>query len=262
VYHSNISAVQYEIGKYTECIQTIDTALSLLSHPNPPNPKLTARLLLRKAKSLFYSKRLEESKKTIEQLTHECESAGIANLDTDGTLAKAVTQTTPDYIQFSICRVTGFVISVLVVGSIANLFYSDTRTPEYYIVGHDRPVSAFSGPLTHEQHDILRNLPEMDQYSKLYHQLKLEAPLRIHFDTPQQSFAFLFGGIGDARHLFESLAELGDLCPTPTTKRFQFTMVDIKSTVIARDLVMFYIFKYLSQFSMEQMKHDIAAIEV
>jgi hypothetical protein len=70
----------------------------------------------------------------------------------------------------------------------------------------------------------------------------------------------MFGGIGDARHLFESLSDLGR-CPTPTSKRFHFTMVDIKHVVIARDLVLFYIFKHLSQFSMEQMNQDIAAIE-
>lgn len=62
--------------------------------------------------------------------------------------------------------------------------------------------------------------------------------------------------------MFETLAELGDLCPAPTTKRFHFTMVDIKATVIARDLVMFYILRALSRFSLDQMQHDVAAIEV
>ena len=123
-------------------------------------------------------------------------------------------------------------------------------------------MSAFSGPLTLAQHDLLREQGDRDEYNKLYHQLLLEAPLRIHFNTPQQSFAFLFGGIGDARHLFESLFELADLCPSPTPKCFHFTMVDIKVTALARDLVMFYIFKHLSQFSLEQMQHDVAAIEV
>jgi tetratricopeptide (TPR) repeat protein len=244
VYHSNISAVQYEIGKYADCVCTIDTALSLLAPPSPSNPQLATRLLLRKAKSLFYSKKLKECKDTLAQLTRECESAGIANLDTDGTLAKALEQEFPDYPQFSICRST-----------------CDTRSGEYYIVGHDRSVSAFSAPLTHEQLQTLRALPDQESFAKMHHQFSLEAPLRIHFNTPQQSFAFLFGGIGDARHLFESLTELGALCPPSTTKRFHFTMVDIKHTVIARDLVMFYIFKRLLHFSLEQMRQDTTAIE-
>ena len=130
------------------------------------------------------------------------------------------------------------------------------------MVGHDRPVSAFAGPLTQDQHDRLRDIEDKEQYNKLYNKLLLEAPLRIHFDAPQQTYGFLFGGIGDARHLFVSLADIGCLCPAPTTKRFHFTMVDIKTTALARDLVMLYIFKLLSQFSMEQMQHDISAIEV
>jgi hypothetical protein len=85
---------------------------------------------------------------------------------------------------------------------------SDTRASEYYIVGHDRPVSAFAGYLTQEQHELLRNAKGNEDYNKFLHQLQLEAPMRIHFDTTQEHFAFLFGGIGDARHLFESLSEL------------------------------------------------------
>eukprot|EP00026_Physarum_polycephalum_P001837 Phypoly_transcript_01840.p1 GENE.Phypoly_transcript_01840~~Phypoly_transcript_01840.p1 ORF type:complete len:982 (+),score=166.31 Phypoly_transcript_01840:80-2947(+) len=245
VYQSNISAVQYEIGQYADAVRTIDAALTLLAPPNASNPQLAARLLLRKAKSLFYSKKFEESKKALDQLTRECESAGIANLDTDGVLAKALNQVTPEYTQFSICR-SGV----------------DTRAPEYYIVGHDRPVSAFAGHLTQDQYDLLRDTQDNEEHRKLLHELKLKASRRIHFNTDQDNFAFLFGGIGDARHLFESLSELNDLCPAPTTKKFHFTLVDVKPTVIARDLVMFYIFKLLSRFSSEQMKHDIEAIEI
>lgn len=105
VYHSNISAVQFEIGKYTDCVQTIDTALSLLTPPASPNPHLSTRLLLRKTKALFYSKKFEESKQVYEQLKKECESGGIPNLDTDGSLARALSHpTVPDFQLFSICR--------------------------------------------------------------------------------------------------------------------------------------------------------------
>lgn len=120
VYHSNISAVQYEIGKYADCVHTIDTALSLLASSSPPNPQLATKLLLRKAKSFFYSKKFEECKETLAQLTRECESAGIANLDTDGALAKALEQKNPEYPQFSICR------------SIWYVFYTPLGAPPLY----------------------------------------------------------------------------------------------------------------------------------
>jgi hypothetical protein len=141
---------------------------------------------------------------------------------------------------------------------------SDTRSPEYFIVGHDKSLSAFSGHFTGEQGKLLGNAEgiSLEKRNKLLHESILQTSNRIHMDSPQQHYAFLFGGIGDARHLFVSLADMNDFCPSPTTKRFHFTMVDINSAVIARDLVMFYIFKQLSQFSLEQMQQDIAAIEV
>jgi Domain of unknown function (DUF4470) len=130
-------------------------------------------------------------------------------------------------------------------------------------MGQDRPVSAFTAPLSTEQRDIIADSETTELSLKRQHDFAKDAPLRIHPNSPNQDhFSFLFGGIGDARHLFTSLQDLLESCESPNSKRFHFTMVDIKAVVIARDLVMFYIFKHCGRFTKEQMKIDMEAIEV
>jgi Domain of unknown function (DUF4470) len=108
------------------------------------------------------------------------------------------------------------------------------------MIGQDRPVSAFTAPLSQAQKDSIRNTETKELGHKRMHDYAKEAPLRIYPNNPNQDhFSFIFGGIGDARHLFASLEDLLESCDAPNVKRFHFTMVDIKAVVIARNLVMF-----------------------
>ncbi len=136
---------------------------------------------------------------------------------------------------------------------------------EYFVIGHDRPASAFAGILTPEQLQQVRNSPEMDQMAlkKARIEMSKKAHLRIQpNDNKRESVTVLYGGIGDARHLYASLVDMSDSIgegePHP---QFYFTVVDIKAAVVARDLVMLYILKRLTRFNLEERKSE-EALEV
>ncbi|KAK8064632.1 tetratricopeptide [Apiospora phragmitis] len=81
--------------------------------------------------------------------------------------------------------------------------------PEYYSVGHDDPEPEFNVEMA---------------------------------NSKQDDYSFLFAGIGDARNLFATLITIGALTasnPSLMSKKFHFTLLDIKPAVFARDLLMF-----------------------
>ncbi|KAK8085415.1 hypothetical protein PG997_006686 [Apiospora hydei] len=78
---------------------------------------------------------------------------------------------------------------------------------EYFCVGHDTPESQLAG-------DLIRNL------------------------KPDEPASILFCGIGDARNMFQTIIEL----PDDQTRRLQFTVLDHKPSVIARNLIFFHLF--------------------
>ncbi|KAI1820128.1 hypothetical protein F4861DRAFT_88847 [Xylaria intraflava] len=83
--------------------------------------------------------------------------------------------------------------------------------PEYYTVGHDDAHSVFF-------HD--KNL--------------LSARQNVH--------SVLYAGIGDGRNLLATISFIGLMAmgnPSVLSKKFHFTLLDIKPTVFARDLLMF-----------------------
>ncbi|KAH8594225.1 hypothetical protein B0O99DRAFT_181427 [Bisporella sp. PMI_857] len=81
--------------------------------------------------------------------------------------------------------------------------------PEYYSVGHDNAETIFQ--------------PQMSKYN-------------------QNSYSFLFAGIGDGRNLFATLGYINLMAVSESSllsKKFHFTLLDIKPAVFARDLLMF-----------------------
>ncbi|KAK8122631.1 hypothetical protein PG984_011301 [Apiospora sp. TS-2023a] len=81
--------------------------------------------------------------------------------------------------------------------------------PEYYSVGHDDPEPEFNLEMA---------------------------------NSTQEDYSFLFAGIGDARNLFATLISIGALTASKSSlksKKFHFTLLDIKPAVFARDFLMF-----------------------
>ncbi|KAK6066355.1 tetratricopeptide [Seiridium cupressi] len=61
-------------------------------------------------------------------------------------------------------------------------------------------------------------------------------------DAAQDSYSFLLAGVGDGRNVFATLAFISLMAlskPPLLSKKFHFTLLDIKPAVLARDLLMF-----------------------
>lgn len=68
-------------------------------------------------------------------------------------------------------------------------------------------------------------------------------------ETQPDKTSFLFVGIGDARRVFATLAAVASherKRPGPRTKRHHFTLVDLKASPLARDLIIFWLLDELS----------------
>jgi hypothetical protein len=60
--------------------------------------------------------------------------------------------------------------------------------------------------------------------------------------------AFLFGGIGDARHLLQTIQAIAsDEAKSPSTRHYHFTINDIKPEVFARNLLFFMLLGKLAE---------------
>ncbi|KAJ7597888.1 hypothetical protein C8J56DRAFT_1159677 [Mycena floridula] len=99
---------------------------------------------------------------------------------------------------------------------------------EYYVIGHDNANSIFRDP-TSTDPDLYMKIPE---------------------DGSPFHFSAFFCGIGDARHLYASLIDAGQQCPTsmPQDMSIHFTVNDIHATALARDLIVMFTLEELSTF--------------
>lgn len=64
--------------------------------------------------------------------------------------------------------------------------------------------------------------------------------------------AFIFVGIGDARHFYATLTTIAryeQKVSGAKDKRYHFTLVDLKASALARDLIFFWLLDELSQSS-------------
>jgi hypothetical protein len=71
-------------------------------------------------------------------------------------------------------------------------------------------------------------------------------------ESPEEPASFLFGGIGDARHLYATLIGIAKHetdSKSPSDRNFHFTINDINPVVFARDIVIFFLLLDLSQYS-------------
>lgn len=87
------------------------------------------------------------------------------------------------------------------------VLFDSRDVPEYYFVGHDTPEPLFE--------------PSMSRIDR-------------------KKISLLFGGIGDARHLYMTLIMVGTqvmMRKLPKDKSFHFTIVDLKPATIATDLL-------------------------
>ncbi|KAJ6496322.1 hypothetical protein C8R45DRAFT_1132445 [Mycena sanguinolenta] len=235
IYPSNLSAALFEMGSYNDCASAILRSFTHLDTALEENVSLASRLSTRLAKSLSYAF-----------------TAGTPlSLDANGAdqvarIEKAHSAHEPESGAWSVWRMlttSGDYLAEAVDRARRRLFDLPiskkglVHAYEYYITSHDDVFSLLeqssemeNSSLTGEQDSINLKALSNDKLSKL---------------------AFLFGGVGDARHVFGTVIALHEIFPRLSAKqrkafKVYITLLDIKEHSLARDLVvMFLLFKIM-----------------
>lgn len=201
---SNMSAVRFEMGMYTNAVEYAEQALQLLeSEPDeiPKKQKLYARMV----KSLLYSLdfgKAELAETTIARLndSYSAEGTSVEALQTTMTEVKGLWTSMPQKPQ----------LRAQVLDRLPRYKSHLLDCPEYYAVGHDRP-------------------------SPIIDKTELQA-----IPASQDDLSFLFCGSGDARHVFSTLLNLFQVPLVAKTSRFKkihFTILDLKAAALAKMII-------------------------
>ncbi|KAA1474604.1 hypothetical protein DENSPDRAFT_824616 [Dentipellis sp. KUC8613] len=219
VYPSNLSAALYEIGDYAGCRDAIFRAWNLMGPK--PDPKVALRLSTRLAKALSYCAR-----RTPETGDERDMIGKIRAVLQDGTPDPENERSwkTWDNVVEERQRVVDGEKDALARFSVLPVFRRTVDpTVEFYKIGQDPPLSIihFWDPQDQDPIDLKtlsnKNLSEL---------------------------AFLFGGVGDARHVFGSLTGLHQAYQGLDDEKcdnlkVHLTLLDIQPAALTRDLIMF-----------------------
>ncbi|KAF9055371.1 hypothetical protein BDZ89DRAFT_1055971 [Hymenopellis radicata] len=212
VYLSNLSAAQFEDGQYPAACKTMQKVLDMLPADDTSlRPKIDVRL--GKAASFLHHGEIESD---LFEIFFGCD------IPRSNALQRQYAAK-PD-IRANLVNKR--------LSSIPRYRHCPKDVLEYYVVGHDPTNSILRSQATQpEDHDC---------------------PETLHMKIPKSGKAFefsaLFCGIGDARHMYGSLMDLGqDLSgPPPKDLKVHFTTVDIHPAALARDLVIMFALQELA----------------
>ncbi|KAK9770006.1 putative DUF4470 domain-containing protein [Seiridium cardinale] len=218
---SNVSAVKFEMGNYIGAAIFGEKALKILQ--NDPDPTLEQKIRARLANSYLYARKPAQAKTAVSEITAENDRD---NLSSQCLPWRLQTENNPTLKSFGLqswksCQDSNlhckdstsncswrFLQALGIYGA-----HTDPRCrqnePEYFSVGHDGADTLLDDRMA---------------------------------DAAQDSYSFLLAGVGDGRNVFATLAFIslmGLSKPLLLSKKFHFTLLDIKPAVFARDLLMF-----------------------
>ncbi|OCH87485.1 hypothetical protein OBBRIDRAFT_837319 [Obba rivulosa] len=238
VYPSNLSAALFEAGDYAACSRAILRSWKLIQARQQTKPELVIRLATRLAKALSHGARAGAiSPKNYRKQTEQVKALETAALQQPTTSVNAasyeeLTRVWQEWRQFELMFANHAKASKEGLKRLASLpVFTLPPDPlrEYYSIGMDKIIDMFEGWGPQDKYPIdIDNLP-VDRLSQ---------------------FAFMFGGVGDARHVFGTIAGSCEafflLSEAKRPKlRVHMTLLDIHPATLARDLIMFRLLSYL-----------------
>jgi Domain of unknown function (DUF4470) len=216
---SNISAVHFEIGQYEKAIEAAVHGLETMEQTEKPGAA-SNRLTLRLAKARLHIGNYEAVLQMADDVGEAREIQDLKSMaryfqEEQVFVPKSKTGST------AIRHLPRYKPQLQVASAVSNKFavakLHRLVVPEYFAVGHDTPQSQFDPP-THEN------------------------------SSDTDTISIFFGGIGDARHLYDSIMHAASReMKRETRRRFHFVLNDLKPVVFARNLVFFLLLDELSE---------------
>ncbi|KAJ7438219.1 hypothetical protein B0H11DRAFT_593185 [Mycena galericulata] len=213
-YPGNLSAALTEDGQYLEAIRAIRRAEAILTTgTSPGSPEaLLSRLSARLAQCLYRA--AQDNLLDAEFLSdHEMLIESLRSIP--DSLAKTKWWDQYDRVYFDALPVRKSALNTSL---------------EFFTVGHDGFHSLLQGILDGWG-------PKTEQTCSGDKDILLD---EIQSEN-QRELSFLFGGVGDARHVFSTFLDICAQAPDPHVG-VHFTLLDIQPAALARDLIMLLIF--------------------
>ncbi|KAI0719798.1 hypothetical protein C8T65DRAFT_802334 [Cerioporus squamosus] len=248
VYPSNLSAALFEIGDYLGCVDAVVRASRLLKTDPAAKTDLVARLSNRLAKALSYGARSG----TI-QITEYC-----SRMNDIDELRGIAFRTANDVTKAALDGVWG---EWEATKAEAQLF-AEKREES---LGALSRLPLFFKPLDHTKEFFPIGSDDLIDLTVGWGSSK-DCPVNFQKLSIEQlgQVAFLFGGVGDARHVMSTLCGLSSTySKLPEAKRGVFrahlTLLDIHAATLARDLCIFLLLDQLNHTSDATAKTEIKA---
>ncbi|KAK7056830.1 hypothetical protein VNI00_002547 [Paramarasmius palmivorus] len=246
LYPSNLSAALFEQGKYLGTIDAISRCYANLSDETTKQkltPKLTTRLL----KAFCYGVR-NNTISLQDITTHRAVLRDFSACAESGTTDRDMKQNWLAWkrVEGEFRRVKDSEREALSrLASIPMVKTCSRPEPEFFVVGHDRPMSLVQKWQYHSQ-GTTGNLLDLNSIP----------------DTQLSDFSFFFGGVGDARHPLRTLLDLGLLYrdlkeDRRKLLRFHLTLNDINAHALARDLCLFSLLLQLKGATDDMSKEEL-----
>ncbi|TFK84369.1 hypothetical protein K466DRAFT_527474 [Polyporus arcularius HHB13444] len=222
VYPSNLSAALYELGDYTGSIDAVVRSWRLLRDRSDAKVELITRLSTRLAKSLCHGARAGTvTNKLLRRVASDVRQLREASMNgaPDEELKRVWDEWTTVYHELVPCAEKAHA-SLTGLSRLPLFFKPLDPTKEFFSIGTDDIIDLTQGWGPHDPHplDLDKLPPEM-----------------------LSELSFLFGGVGDGRHVLGTLSGL-HLAYKKLTKKKQkrfhahLTLLDIHDATIARDL--------------------------
>ncbi|KAF5358688.1 hypothetical protein D9758_007757 [Tetrapyrgos nigripes] len=231
MYPSNLSAALYELGDYLACFQAICRTVAKLQASQEDSISLLCRLSIGLAKTLCHGCRDDTIKRsqieegqavvsTLQALAIDSDEGSDSELSTTWSYWRKIEaegEPSTEQVEDARCRLTKLSLYKQAIQS---------NTMNYYSVGHDDPLSIVDDHGERRQDQSDQNPMDLGSLS----------------DSQRSRLAFMFGGVGDARHAYSSMIGLHKAY-NKLKKEHQanlhvhLTLLDVHPTVLARDLV-------------------------
>ncbi|EFI28567.1 hypothetical protein CC1G_13594 [Coprinopsis cinerea okayama7 len=231
-YFSNLSAVLFELGEYEECMKAITKSWTILKHGGTSleSSPLAIKLATRYAKSYYYAR--EPSRVKVHEDIKKF-AKGVSGNDQDEKakeisfwwkfIESGAREYSPREDELDRARRT-------------SIFKTrQLPTKELYHFGHDAVRSLLDGL----EHDPSTEMKQSD----------LDP-------SEKKRLAFLFGGSGDARHVFGTVLHAAN---SGWNNKWHMTLIEIHPATVARNVLVFELFTEIQGARTEEEKDELFA---
>jgi tetratricopeptide (TPR) repeat protein len=266
VYYSNISLCFYEIGDYTHSLEFSKIAIEYSERENSYNLNILIKNLIRQAHILFYQNEFDKVRESIEKLNQIFSKCNL-EIEPYLSFSKEINELK---VALENCQNLGNLSQEKFLPNNIPKFRSatDTVANELYAIGHDNAMTALR---CHAEED-----PENSENSTTTDFKKYNIHILDLLEKENKvDLSFLYGGVGDCRHVYVTLIDIFYQLKEAENKhnnspkklnlnnvKISLGLNDIHPNSLAKIIICLFSFKFLYESSYEDLTKETKSAEI